>query len=301
MHLWERIQGSATALTLAGALAMSPLVAGAVDINAGDFTPAPPGTNAGLLYTTYATRDSYVLKSGDKVPDSSLDSLIGIFRYVHYMDVGGFTVAPEILLPFGTLYDGQVGGTPLSSASGFADPIVALPVWIVNRPDAGTYVTLVPYLYLPLGSYDAGEVLNLGENRLKFDLQLGVSQKLTDSLTLEAGADVLWYGDNDDATARGQGKLEQDNTYQGQLWLTYAPLAAPGWSFSAGYSKLWGGDQTLDGVDTGTATRSDQIRLQAAKFIAPDFQVLVAAQRDLNVEGGFEQDFSFTLRLMKLF
>ncbi len=297
----ERIRGARMRLALAGALTAAPHAAGAVDINAGDFTPAPPGTNAGLLYATYATRDKYVLGSGGEVPDSQLDSLVGIFRLVHYMDLGGYTVAPQVLLPFGTLYDGKVGGAALSSASGLADPVLAAPFWFVNRPDAGTYVTIVPYLYLPLGSYDAGEALNLGENRLKFDLQLGMSQKLTDSLTLEAGADVMWYGDNDDATARGQGKLEQENTYQGQLWLTYTPPAAPGWSFAAGYSKLWGGEQTLNGVDTSAATRSDQVRLQAAKFIVPDFQVLAAAQRDLNVEGGFKQDVSLTLRLMKLF
>lgn len=37
------------------------------------------------------------------------------------MDVGGFTVAPQVLMPYGRLYNGSLGGVRLDSASGLGD------------------------------------------------------------------------------------------------------------------------------------------------------------------------------------
>ncbi|VTN08970.1 Protein involved in meta-pathway of phenol degradation [Raoultella terrigena] len=112
---------------------MSP--AHAVDLNSQDLIPAPAGTDAILGYFTYATRDSFTPTGGDEIKQGTgLDSFVSIFRYVHYMDVGGFTVAPQVLMPYGRLYNGSLGGARLDSASGLGDPILAAPVWLVNNP-----------------------------------------------------------------------------------------------------------------------------------------------------------------------
>ncbi len=286
-------------------LALPMLAAGpayAVDLDALDLVPAPPGTDAVLSYTTFTTRGSYVPNGGSAIEDGTkLNSLVGIFRYVHYMDVGGFTVAPQVLLPYGGLFDGSLGGASLESATGFGDPIFAAPVWLLNNKPTGTNFAIVPYLFVPLGSYDAGEALNLGENRWKFDLQAGGTQDLGNGFTLQASADVMWYGKNSDALGRGDGDLKQDNTYQAQIWLSYTPPSDKSWNFAVGYSKLWGGVQYLDGVENGTATKADQIRLEVSKFLAPTFQVQGLVQRDLAVEGGFKEDLRATIRFMKVF
>ncbi|STV71642.1 QbdB protein [Klebsiella michiganensis] len=47
---------------------------------------------------------------------------------------GGFTVAPQVLMPYGRLFNGSLGGARLDSASGLGDPILAAPVWLVNNP-----------------------------------------------------------------------------------------------------------------------------------------------------------------------
>ncbi len=274
----------------------------AVDLNALDLIPAPAGTDAVLSYSTFTTRGSYVPNGGNAIEDGTkLNSLVGIFRYVHYMDVGGFTVAPQVLLPYGGLFDGSLGGTSLNSATGMGDPIFAAPVWLLNNTPAGTNFAVVPYLFVPLGSYDAGEALNLGENRWKFDLQLGGTQDLGSGFTLQASADAMWYGTNSDATARGEGELEQDNSYQAQIWLSYTPASDKSWNFAVGYSKFWGGVQYLNGVENGTATRADQVRLEVSKFLSPSFQVQALVQRDLDVEGGFKEDLRTTIRFMKAF
>lgn len=292
--------------TLLAAMMISGIAMGssawAVDLDALDLIPAPSGTNAVLSYSTFVTRGSFVTSDGRAIKDGTgLDSYVGILRYVHYTDIGGLPFAPQVLLPYGRLYNGSLAGSALESTSGIGDPILAAPLWLVNNKESGTTFAVVPYLFVPLGSYDAGDVLNLGENRWKFDLQIGGTQALGNGFTLQASFDTMWYGRNSDAISEGVGRLQQDNTYQAQIWLSYTPPADPSWNLAVGYSKYWGGEQRLDGVANGSSTESDQIRLQVAKFLTPTLQIQGLLQRDLRVEGGFKEDAHVSLRLMKLF
>ncbi|WP_434115600.1 transporter [Paraburkholderia caffeinilytica] len=272
----------------------------AVDLNSQDLIPAPAGTNAMLGYFSYGDYGSFVSTNGTTYKDGTdLKSLVGIARYVRYMDIGGFIAAPQVLLPYGRLFDGSLGGAKLDSASGAGDPILALPVWFVNNPR--TTFAVVPYLYIPAGSYVPGRTLNVGENRWKFDLQVGGTQQLGHGFATQLSADVMWYGNNGDATGIGTGTLRQNNTYQFQGWLTYTPPADRTWTVAAGYSKYWGGVQYLDGVANGQATRVDQIRLEVSKFVTPTFQIQGLLEHDIKVNGGFKQDLYATLRLLKLF
>lgn len=276
--------------------------AGAVDLDSQDLIPAPSGTDAFLSYSTFATRGSFVPDGGSEIKNGTrLDSYVGILRYVHYTDIGGLPFAPQVLLPYGSLYDGRLAGAKLDTASGIGDPILAAPLWLIDDKRSGTTFAVVPYLFLPLGSYHAGRALNLGEKRWKFDLQLGGTQALGNGFTVQASLETMWYGDNSDATATGSGRLAQNNSYQGQAWLSYNPPADATWSFAAGYSKNWGGVQKLNGGKNGLATKSDQVRLQAAKFLTPTFQVQGLLQRDLAVDGGFKENLHATLRLLQLF
>jgi hypothetical protein len=230
--------------------------------------------------------------------DTSLDSYVNILRYVHYFDIAGVRMAAQALLPAGTLYNGRLGGADLDSAAGAGDPIFSGVVWLVNNKASESYVALAPYLFVPLGQYDASQALNMGENRWKLDLQGAWYQGLGNGFALQLSGDVIWYGSNTDAGGGNQ-TLTQDNTYQFQAWLSYA--FAPTWSAAAGYSRFWGGTEYLSGVATGNATERDQLRLELSKFITPTFQVLALAQRDFNTSGGFPEDFRGTLRLMQVF
>lgn len=273
--------------------------ASAADVNSGDYLPAPAGTNLLVFYSQYATRDEYVSTSGQTFSSGTgLDSFVNILRYVHYFDIGGFTVAPQVLLPAGTLYNGRVAGAPLDAAAGFGDPILAATVWVVNNKATETYVGIMPYLFLPIGQYDAGSALNLGENRWKLDLQAGWYQGLANGFALQVTGDVVWYGNNSEA-GTGTQTLSQDTTYQLQAWLSYA--LAPTWSAAVGYSQFWGGTEYLAGVATGNATDRTQLRFELSKFITPTFQVLGQIQRDVATSGGFPEDFRGTVRLLQVF
>lgn len=271
----------------------------AADVNSGDYLPAPAGTNLLVFYSQYATRDEYVSASGQTISNGTgLDSYVNILRYVHYFDIGGFTVAPQVLIPAGTLYNGRLGGASFDAAAGLGDPILATTVWVVNNKATQTYIGIMPYLFLPVGQYSAGEVLNLGENRWKLDLQAGWYQGLTNGVALQLTGDVIWYGDNARA-GNGTQTLSQDPTYQLQAWLSHA--FAPTWSAAVGYSQFWGGTEYLAGMPTGNSTERSQVRLELSKFITPTFQVLGLVQRDVATSGGFPEEFRGTVRLLQVF
>ena len=100
------VSGTTSRISLvACTLWLATIPAHAVDLNSQDLIPAPAGTDAILAYFTYATRDSFTPTGGDEIKQGTgLDSFVSIFRYVHYMDVGGFTVAPQVLMPYGRLF-----------------------------------------------------------------------------------------------------------------------------------------------------------------------------------------------------
>lgn len=274
-------------------------LARAADVNSSDYLPAPAGTNLLVFYSQYATRSQYESTSGLTLSDGTgLDSYVDILRYVHYFDIGGVLVAPQVLIPAGTLYNGRIGGTEFDAAAGLGDPILATTVWVVNNKATQTYIGIMPYLFVPLGQYSAGEALNLGENRWKLDLQTGWYQGLASGFAFQLTGDVVWYGDNTEA-GNGAQTLSQDPTYQFQGWLSYA--FAPTWSAAVGYSQFWGGTEYLAGVATGNATERSQVRLELSKFITPTFQVMGLVQRDVANSGGFPEDFRGTVRLLQVF
>lgn len=273
----------------------------AVDVNSADYVPAPAGTSIAAFYTTYTTRGSYKAVGGSEITqDTNLESFVAMPRLIHYMDIGGITVAPQVLAPVGTLFNGKLGGASLKSTGGAADVILAAPIWFGNNAQSATYFAITPYLFVPVGSYKIGDPLNLGENRWKFDLQAGLAQGLSPDVLLQVTGDVMWYGTNSDAIGRGIGRLEQDNTYQLQTWLSYIPPSDKTWRVAVGYSKYWGGQQRLNGALTGAATESDQIRFELSKFVTPDFQILGQIQHDIAATGGFREDLRATIRLLKI-
>lgn len=277
-----------------------------LDVEAGDYVALPPGTTLFAQYFFFAQRDGVTLTDGTKL-DANLDSTIGATRFVHYMDIGGFTVDPQIIIPYGTLTDGELGvvpgGLPLDDSKGFADPVIGATTWLINDPDKdyGTWLGITPWLWVPIGKYDEGQAVNLGENRWKAELQLGYEQGLGNGFQFSFHAGVQWFEDNDDyANELGQsGTLSQDESYQVQTFLTYN--FSPATKVSVGYSQLWGGEQKIDGVDNGFSTEWKEFRLSAFHFVSPTIQLQAGLTREFDQEGGFERETQFNLRFLKVF
>lgn len=276
---------------------MVPMAAQAIDVDIGDFVPAPEGTTTGLLYFQHAERDKLYTQGRQSLSDPRLVSDVGIARLVHYTRIGGLTIAPQVLVPFGRLDAGR-DTSALGQTSGVGDVILAAPVWLVNDAVSRTYLAIAPYLYLPTGSYDRDRSLNLGENRWKFDLQVGFVKGLTDKWTVDLTGDVMFHGKNDDYGASGA-TLQQKALYQGQAYLRYQ--FTPAFNAFVGVSQTWGGENRVDGTDSDDQARQRKVSLGGSYFIRPTTQLLVSLGRDLKVENGFKENARINVRLLQVF
>ncbi|MFZ6049707.1 transporter [Pseudomonas sp. CR3202] len=265
-----------------------------LDLDAGDYVAAPAGTTLGLLYLQGAERDR-LYRAGHSQPNApGLDSEIGILRLVHYADLGGFRVAPQVLLPFGRL-DGRRG---LGDATGLADPILAMPLWLINEPERRRYLGITPYLFLPLGGYDADDDLNLGENRWKLNLQAAYVTGLTENLALDLAADVMFYGRNNHYGS-GRWTQRQKPSYQYQGFLRYQ--LTPQADLRAGLSWLDGGASRVDDLQLDDRQETGKWNLGFSWFFLPKTQLAATYGRDFAVENGFREEHRLNIRLMQVF
>lgn len=269
----------------------------AIDVDAGDYTALPAGTNLALLYYQGATRNSIYSNGAKATGNNRLDSNVGILRGVHFTEIGGYTVDPQFLLPFGKLTAKNDLASALGEESGIGDLILASTVWLINDPKKSTYFGITPFLFAPTGSYDKNKVLNLGENRWKFTLQGGLITSLTDKLLLDVIGDVTFFGKNDEYL--GNNTLKQRNQYQFQTYLRYQ--INPTWDVRVGASYIVGGETELNGVSRNDKTRTTKFSLGSGYFVAPDIQLLGSYGRDASVENGFKENNRLNLRILKVF
>ena len=270
----------------------------AVDVGPGDYTALPAGTNLAIGYLQYVNRGLLDVRGVGQVRDSRLDSVVGIARFVHYTDILGVRVDPQILIPFGVLYNGRAGGQTLSSVGGLFDPIIAATAWVLNQPDQRRWLGITPFLTIPVGSYGRGRALNPGGNRWQGTLQLGFIQGLNENWTFDLNVDTTFYGDNARAGTARQ-RLSQDNSYQVQPWIRYK--LSPTSEVSLGYSGTFGGYQQVNGFTNGTATVIHTIRAAYQQFVTPTLQLQGIIARDISVSGGFRQDLYLQARILKVF
>src|SRR2546422_11186925 len=135
----------------------------AVDYQPFDWVPAPRGTSVLMGYYQFATHGELTNTIAGAVKDSHLDSHIGIARYLYYDEAVGHPFVLDLIVPFGALTDGRIGGNPAGSASGIADPTVSVGVWLINQPEHGRYLSAASFLSIPIGGYDRQSAVNRSE------------------------------------------------------------------------------------------------------------------------------------------
>jgi len=270
-----------------------------VDYQPFDWVPAPPGAGILMGYYQFATHSELTNTLTGAVKNSHLDSHIGIARYLYYNEAFGHPFVLDLIVPFGALTDGRIGGNPAGTASGIADPTVSVGAWLINQPEHGRWLSAASFLSIPIGTYDRQSALNLGQNRWQHDLQVDFTQTLLERFTIDVSGVWTYYGENTDAGPAHQ-TLRQDSTWSAYAWLTYATQTAARSSLSIGYAGMFGGAVKLDGVPTGSKTEEHQIRFSYSQFVVPTWQVLLSLSRDVSATGQFKQDFGLLLRIAKV-
>jgi hypothetical protein len=282
-------------IILAGLAILASTPAAAVKFDAGDYVPAPAGTKLALLYLQHASSDS-LWADGHKIDDKArLDTDIGIFRYVGFGKIAGMTFDYQVLQPFGSLR-GSGSTASLGHTSGVGDTILVSTLWVVNKPESGTYVGITPYLYIPDGDYKASRSLNLGENRWKGNMQAVLSQQLTKHVIAEGAADVMFYGDNDKAAG---GTLKQKKLYEFQGWARYLFDAKTEFNMRVSYTT--GGESKLGGIDQNDKTNTWAFLGTLRRSLDAHHQIMVQGGKDLSVRNGFKEGMRFQIRLLQIF
>jgi hypothetical protein len=285
----------------AGALALAGLVtsvsARAQAIDAGDYVPAPDGTQLGLVYLQYA-HSGALYAHGQKVDDkASLDSAIAILRYVGFTKVAGHTLDYQILQPYGTVWSG--GSTSaLGKTSGFADTILVSTLWLHENAKTGTYFGVTPYLYLPTGNYNHAQSLNLGENRWKGSFQAVLSQKVSKHFIAEVAGDVMVYGHNTNYGVASQ-TLTQMPTFRVQGFARY--LLNDKNELNLRLMYVGGGRQTVAGLDQDNVTKTTSVLGTWRTSLSPKWQLMTQVGGDLHVENGFKEGTRVQLRILRIF
>src|SRR5207245_7075360 len=144
----------------------------AVDYQPFDWVPASRGVGILMGYYQFATHGELTNTIAGAVKDSHLDSYIGIARYLYYNEAFGHPFVLDLILPFGALTDGRIGGHPAGSASGIADPTVSVGAWLINQPEHGRWLSAASVCSIPIGRLDRHGALNLGRHRCPVDVHV---------------------------------------------------------------------------------------------------------------------------------
>jgi hypothetical protein len=286
----------AGAVSLTACLFQMP-AANAIDLDPGDYESAPAGVSVGLLYYQHATRNKAYAGGNVALRNAQFDSDVGIARFVHYMKLGDYLIAPQVLLPFGQL---RAGGnlSALGSNSGLGDVILAAPLWLINNPEQRNFFAVTPYLFAPTGNYDRNRALNLGENRWKFNLQAGYVTAISKSWSFDLSGDVMVFGKNSDLAAPGA-RLEQDPLYQVQGYLKYHWTDAT--RLAAGLSHSFGGETQVNGVAQNDRAKTTKVMLNWSTFVDQKNALMVGIGKDLRVENGLQENARVNLRYLHIF
>jgi hypothetical protein len=288
-----------TALMLAAMILLGAKGVEAQEIEPNDLVPLPAGTNAAMGYYAYEddTQFNYA-KGGKFIENTGMQVNLGAGRYLHYFDLAGHPAAVQVLQIFGSESGGEIAGERLGSAFGAADIALNAAIWPYANWAAGRYLVIVGWLYPPSGTYDPTSPVNLGANRWEGDVQIGWDQRIGHCFSYDLAFDTAFYGDNEDAFPDGA-RLSQDPTYRVQVWANWR--WTPRLQTSLGYEGFSGGDQSLDGVFDGEKTEEQRLRFTISYFITPTIQALLELNHDVQVVGGFKQQFGTILRLAVAF
>ncbi|ONF96842.1 transporter [Sphingomonas jeddahensis] len=287
--------GTAAALAL-GSVAM-PTIARAQAIDAGDYVPAPAGTQLALVYLQYSHAGA-LYRDGRKIDEEAeLDTAVALLRYVRFSKVGGMTFNYQVLQPFGYVAGG--GSTAsLGKTTGFGDTILVGTLWLREDADSQSYFGVTPYLYIPTGDYRSSRGLNLGENRWKGSLQAVYSKGFGKHFIAELSGDVMIYGKNDDAGAASN-DLTQKATVRLQGFLRF-PLGDRN-ELNARVMHVTGGETRINGIRQDDVTRTTSLLGTWRHNITPKWQILTQVGADVAVRNGFKEGVRGQIRLLRVF
>ena len=291
------IKKSYLAATPALSFCATDLFAAQVATDPGDYRPLPAGYNLAILYAQMTDLDKSYADGDRVIGGPTLTKDIGLLRFVHYTEVGGLTVDPQVVIPFGSV-NLDLGNAELS-ASGVGDPLLGATVWFYEDKETKEAFGVTGLLSIPIGEYEeARGGINLGGNRFKLITQAAYISAIANNFSWEIIGEYTIFGKNDDFGGSNI-KKEQDGQFGIQTHLNYHMSAATTFSFS--YYHDFGAESEVAGVKQNDELNNSRFQLTAQHFLAPDWQAQVQYGRSISVENGFFESDFINLRIVKVF
>jgi hypothetical protein len=188
-------------------------------------------------------------------PGSNIDTDMLVFRYARTFDVLGRPVTPFLIVP-----TGEVRSTGAPHSSGFGDVQIGGTIGLIGAPalspeafaafKPGFGLGVLGRIFFPTGAYSADKPVNLGSNRITYQVGLplvyavGSSYRDPALTSLEILPTVNFYEPNDDPF--GARRIEKDPLFSVEAHLThnFGPRV---WA-SADLLYRLGGETETDGV-----------------------------------------------------
>ena len=289
------------ALSLAGLglLAIAPRHAAAQEVEPNEYVPLPAGTNVFLGYYVYEHDTSYSVANGPTYKhNTGLEVNIAIARFVHFTTLFGMPAGYQILEFFGSESGATLDGESLGSGFGAQNTAFSVFLWPYSNPKTGTNLNVTLFIYPPDGTYDRNKSINIGDNRLRGDPELGFDQAFGDHFSTTLSFDTMIYGTNGDYTSAGL-DLNSTPTYRFQAFANWRWNKV--FQSSIGYDGSFGGIESVNGTRDGSRTEEQEIRAVSSMFTSPRSQVLLEVNHDFEAVGGYRKEFGITGRFLYVF
>ncbi len=292
---WAFAAAACLAVSASGAA-----VASAQEVEPNEFTSLPDGTNIAFLYYAYGHNDSYSIANGPKIKGSGIETNVINARFVHFDYIFGVPAGVQIYQAFGSLSAGHVGTQSLGSAFGASNVTLSAFFWPYSSVATKTYWNITGFVIPPTGTYDKNSPINLdtvfGGIGWAGDVQTGFTKGIGEHFSFDLGFDARFYGD---ATRPGGLRIRTANDYRLQGFANWNWTRA--FQTSVGWESLLGGTQTANGVNDGSKTEFERLRLVSSLFVAPNAQALLELNHDFVAVGGFKQSFGLQTRFLYAF
>ncbi len=253
----------------------------------------PKDTLVGLVYLRAV--------STSNVPADSYSQTQGIFRASYILKYGNLSIVPfDALLP---VVDVAVyaptptpGLTTTVHTSGVAD-LTYLPTIGYTIPENETTHTVIAataYVTAPTGTYSAASPVNIGDNRWRFQPQIGLSQRFLKVLTFDLIGNLAFYTSNKNFLVSGPAGSGDVTLTQSQTFGLEAHLAAdlsPDMYVGASYYLQAAGERDISAEKLPLSQYVPEQTTQTARFtygirVEKATALLLQYNQDVAASGG---------------
>ena len=285
---------------LALTLLMLPSISTAIDLQPNDIVAPQPGKSHAMISyvntenTTFYRNGTAVSAKPYGSPDINTQS--EILRLSTSYTLQGLPAVSYLQLPYGTIKPAGSLST-YQGASGIGDVVLASALWPYSNRDTRKYFGMAGYLSLPTGSYNSQRVFNVGENRYKYDVQMGYQQPIIENLDGMIAVDTIWFGGNSQCAAAC---LSATNTSLNQKPLTTTQLGPiykvnQTYTLGASYFYVAGGATTIGNTYQNNVANTQRYLLSALAYY-PFGRISLQYGRDMEIKNGFVETRRFIVR-----